>query len=267
MKKMTVRRKLAIASWSSPREGNIYGKLTLDATEVMKYLEEKKEQTGSKVTITHFVGRVVGEALKRAPSLNGRIRFGRYIPHETVDVTFLVVLEGGSNLAKAKIDNTDQKSVEEIAGELKALAEKLRKGKDDDFNKSNNLLKMLPTWLIRPMVWFTGFLTSSLGIGAKPLGLEAYPFGSCIITSVGMLGIDEGWAPPTPFARVPLYVLIGALRDQPAVVDGELVIQPQVTLCATLDHRFVDGFQAATLANTVREFFANPWKLDEENQA
>ena len=92
----------------------------------------------------------MGEALKRAPSLNGRIRFGRYIPHETVDVTFLVVLEGGSNLAKAKIDNTDQKSVEEIAGELKALAEKLRKGKDDDFNKSNNLcpIKLTLSWQI-----------------------------------------------------------------------------------------------------------------------
>lgn len=28
-----LRRKLAIATWASPREGNIYGKLTVDATE------------------------------------------------------------------------------------------------------------------------------------------------------------------------------------------------------------------------------------------
>ena len=33
------------------------------------------------------------------------------------------------------------------------------------------------------------------------LGLEAFPFGSAVITSVGMMGLDEGFAPPTPFAR------------------------------------------------------------------
>jgi pyruvate dehydrogenase E2 component (dihydrolipoamide acetyltransferase) len=82
-----------------------------------------------------------------------------------------------------------------------------------------------------------------------------------------MLGIDEGFAPPTPFARVPLYVLLGAIREQPAVVDGEIVIQPQMTLTATVDHRFVDGYQAAVLANTVRDLFANPWQLDEAKHA
>ena len=40
------RRKLAIASWSAPREGNIYGKLTLDATEALAYIEWLRAKTG-----------------------------------------------------------------------------------------------------------------------------------------------------------------------------------------------------------------------------
>lgn len=267
MAKMSTRRKLAIATWSAPREGNIYGKITLDATEVLKYMDHLRETTGEKITITHFVGKAVAMALQKEPTLNGYIRFGRYIPHDTVDVTYLVVLEGGKDLAKVKVPQADQKSVSEIAGVLRDHAGKLRKGKDDEFEKSKGPLKMLPTWLIRPMAWFTGWLTASLGIGVKALGLEPFPFGSCIITSVGMLGIDEGFAPPTPFARVPLYVLLGAIREQPAVVDGEIVIQPQMTLTATVDHRFVDGYQAAVLANTVRDLFANPWQLDEAKHA
>src|SRR5689334_22465127 len=108
MPKMSTRRKLAIATWSSPREGNIYGKLTLDATEALAYLEHVRQTTGEKATITHLVGKAVGEALKQAPTLNGYIRLGAYVQHQTVDVSFLVALEEGANLAKAKVCDADK---------------------------------------------------------------------------------------------------------------------------------------------------------------
>ena len=41
-----------------------------------------------------------------------------------------------ANLAKAKVDNIDKKSVSEIAAELRALAVRLRAGKDDEFKKT-----------------------------------------------------------------------------------------------------------------------------------
>jgi pyruvate/2-oxoglutarate dehydrogenase complex dihydrolipoamide acyltransferase (E2) component len=262
MSKMSTRRKLAIATWSDPREGNIYGKLTLDATEALLYLDRLKRSSGEKVTFTHLIGKCIGEALKRAPTLNGYLRLGSYIPHATVDIAYLVALEEGANLAKAKVCDVDKKSVSDIARELRLLAEKLHKGKDEQFAKSQGLVKSLPTWLLRPLLWFTGLLTSSFGISMPALGLESFPFGACVITSVGMFGLDEGYAPPTPFARVPVYVLIGALRDAPAVVDGALAIRKQLTLTATLDHRFIDGFQGGVLAKVVRELFESPWKLD-----
>ncbi|MEM1007570.1 MAG: 2-oxo acid dehydrogenase subunit E2, partial [Myxococcota bacterium] len=131
--------------------------------------------------------------------------------------------------------------------------------------KNNSLLHILPTWLIRPLVNVIGYLTSAVGVEFKPLGLERFPFGSCIITSVGMFGLDEGWAPPTPFARVPLYVLVGAVREHPAVVDGELVVRPQMTISATVDHRFVDGFQVGVMTKVIKRTLENPWLLEEES--
>ncbi|MCB9741633.1 MAG: 2-oxo acid dehydrogenase subunit E2 [Alphaproteobacteria bacterium] len=260
---MTPRRKLSIASWSAPSEGNIYGKLTVDATAVLDYIEQVRETTGEKVTITHIVGCAIGRALAAAPGLNGRILFGRFLPFETVDIAYLVVLEGGHNLAKAKIHDADKKEPSHIAAELRELAERLRKGKDENFEKGQGPLKLLPTWIIRPLVWATGWLTGALGIELRALGLERFPFGACVITSVGMLGIDEGFAPPTPWARAPAYVLIGAIKEEPAVVDGALVVRPQLTLCATIDHRFVDGFQIGIMARELRAVFANPWSLHE----
>ncbi len=257
---MSVRRKLAIASWSAPREGNIYGKLTLDATQAVAYLDWVRATTGEKVTITHLVGKAVGMALAKAPALNGYLRLGSYIPHETVDIAFLVVLEEGENLAKAKIANIDRKSLGDVGRELRELAERLRKGKDDNFNKSMGPVKLLPTWLLKPILSITGFLASSLGLSIPMLGVERFPFGSCVVTSVGMFGLDEGYAPPTPFARVPVYVLVGALKDAPAVVNGQLVVRKQLVITATVDHRFMDGYQGGVLAKVVREVLENPWR-------
>jgi pyruvate dehydrogenase E2 component (dihydrolipoamide acetyltransferase) len=262
MAKMTTRRKLAIASWRAPHEPNIYGKLTVDAGPALKYIDDARRKSGEKITMTHFVGKATAEALKQTPSLNGRILFGKYRPHKTVDIAFLVSFEEGRDLAKAKVDNVDRKTIVEIARELRERSERLRGGRDVDFEKSTRLLRILPTWIIRPLVAAIGWLTGALGIQMKAFGLERFPFGSAIVTSVGMFGLDEGFVPPTPFARVPVYVLIGAVRDRPAVVDGKVVVQPQLTLTATIDHRFVDGFQGGTLAKVVRGIFEDPWSLD-----
>ncbi len=259
---MTPRRKLSIASRSRPTEGNIYGRMQVDVTQAQRYLRHLRETTGHKVTITHLVGKATGMAMAQAPGLNGRLLFGRYIPHDFVAVTYLVVLDGGKNLAKVKIDDMHLKSLEQVAQELRDLATKLREGKDEDFKKSQGPLGLLPTWIIRPMVHWTGWLTASLGLGFKAFGLEAYPFGSAVVTSVGMFGVDEAFAPQTPWARVPVWVLVGAIRPMPWVVDDEIAIRPIMSINATLDHRFIDGKKAGILATMVRDLVEHPWKMD-----
>lgn len=257
-----LRRKLAIASWSAPREGTIHGKLTVDADEALAWLAATREATGERVTVTHLVGAGVARALAVEPSLNGTIRFGRFVPHDTVDLTFLVAMPDGSDLAKARIDHVDRRHPADVARELRERVERLRTGTDDDWERSKAAIRWMPTWLLRRVVWVTGWLASSLGVSIPALGVERFAFGSAVITNVGMFGVDEAYVPPTPFARVPLWVLIGAVREVPTVRDGQVVATNRVTLTVTIDHRFIDGFQAGTLAAEFRRVFADPWSLD-----
>jgi pyruvate/2-oxoglutarate dehydrogenase complex dihydrolipoamide acyltransferase (E2) component len=259
MKTMSTRRKLAIATWGPPTEGNIYGRLALDTEEVERYLAWLRLTTGEKVTLTAFVGACVARGLAATPSLNGRIWLGRYIPHQTVAISFLVALEEGGDLGKAKLERADEKGPLGIARELRERATTLQQGKDEAYNKSKGVIRLLPTWLLRPMLRWVGWLGGCGGFSIPALGVEPFPFGTAIITSIGMLGIDEGLVPPTPFAHVPLYVCVGAQRRVPAEHDGELVLRPQVVITATIEHRFVDGYQLATLTKLMRELFANPW--------
>ena len=61
---------------------------------------------------------------------------------------------------------------------------------------------------------------------------------------------------------MPVLVVIGAMRDAPLVVEGEVVIRSQLTITATIDHRFMDGYQGGVLAKTVRQCFVAPWSLE-----
>lgn len=258
--RMSARRRIAIASYRPPREGVIHGAMTLDCTQVLSYLEARRELHGQRVTMTAFIGAVTGRALRAEPTLRGRIHLGRYIPSEQVDVAFLVQVAGGDNLAQVLVRDIDKLSPAEVSQQLAERAEAVRTGKDENFEKSIRITKNMPTPLLRRVLSFGGFMTSGLGIPFA--GQPAFPFGSAVVTSIGMLGVDEAFVPPTPFLRVPLYVAVGAVRDTVFAVDGQPVVRPGIRVTATLDHRFVDGYQAATISEQVRKYFADPWSFD-----
>lgn len=256
---MSTRRRMTIATWKPPREGVIHGMITLDATEVLKYLDRAREATGEKVTITSFVGAAVGKALALEPTLNGYIAFGKYYQYDDVSVSFLVQVDGGKQLAQVLVKDIDTMTPADVAAKLQGGASHIRTGKDENFKKSAGIASKVPTWMLRRIFNLAGFMTVARGksFGGQP----PYPFGSCIITSVGMLGVDVAFVPPTPFARVPLYVAVGAIRDMVFAIDGKPEVRKGITITATMDHRFVDGFQAATVAKAFTNFFEDPDSL------
>jgi pyruvate/2-oxoglutarate dehydrogenase complex dihydrolipoamide acyltransferase (E2) component len=258
--RQSTRRKMMIASWDAPSHPEIYGGLKIESSLASQWARQKSEESGVRISMTHMAIKAVGVALRCTPSLNGKIVFDKFVPHESVDIGCLVALDGGKQLAKVKICDADKKSVVEIAEELKTRAGRLRKGEDEEFKKSLQAMKLMPTFVLRYVLKFTAFLAGTLGFDFPAIGAERSPFGSCVLTSIGMLGLEEAYVPFTPFATVPLTVMIGQAKLRPAVDEstGEIVARESLNITATLDHRFVDGSQAGVLAKMVREPFAKP---------
>jgi pyruvate dehydrogenase E2 component (dihydrolipoamide acetyltransferase) len=260
---MTLRRKLAIATWDAPREGNIYGKLVLDARPALEYIERRRAETGVKLTLTHIATRALSLALRDASGLNGYISRGRFLKHETVDLSVIVAINGGENLSAVKLERADEMSISEIAETLNERVNRVRVGDDESFKQNMMVAKRTPWFLLKPLLKFVGWLSTTLGWSIPAFGVRAFPFGAGILTNVGVFGVDEAYVPPTPFAGVPLYLLLGVTRDAPYVDEGEVKVRQEITLTATMDHRFVDGAQAAQLARCLREVFADPERFDE----
>ena len=255
---MKLRRKIAIATWDAPREGNIYGKLVVDARPALAYIQKLRAEHDVHVTLTHIVTRALALTLNSSTGLNGYISLGRFVEHPSVDLSVIVALDGGENLSMVKLSGVDQLSITQIATLLNRRVAEIRSGQDQSVKQNMSTAKWVPWYLLKPLLKLIGWVSTSLGWSIPAFGIKAFPFGAGIITNVGVFGVDEAYVPPTTFAGVPLYLLVGVVRDAPYVEEGEVQIRKEVTLTATLDHRFVDGAQAATLAKHLRAVFADP---------
>ena len=252
-------RRIAAASWRPPQDPTILGSLTLDARPVTATIAKLREQTGVRVTVTHIVGRAVARALGECPEINGRLVGTRFYQRDSVDVFFQIVAEEGADLSGAKIENADHKSTWEIAKELQARAEAVRAKKDAQFEKTKKTARSLPGPFLRLGLRFAHWCDVH---GIALPGVPRDPFGSAMVTNVGMFGIDVGYAPLFPVGGPPIVVLVGAVSDEAACVDGQVIARPTLRLHATFDHRFVDGYHAGVLARAMRRLLEDPAQLD-----
>lgn len=257
-KRVSTWRKIAMAAWGAPNDPTCYGTLTLDATAALAYLALVRESTGQKATVTHLVGRALALAIRDTPEINGRIVGRRLMMRNTVDIFYQVVMDDGKELSGAKIERVDGKDVHEIARELADKADRIRKRRDPQFEQSKSTVERLPGFLLRPTLRLVSYLTNDRGWSFPSMKLPADQFGSAMVTSVGMFGIDVGYAPIFPLANTPLLILVGEVAERPIVVDGQIVARPIVNLNVSFDHRFIDGFHAGRMSRSVRRYFAAP---------
>lgn len=254
-------RRIASAMWSPPDDPQIFGSLDIDARPI-RALIARAALAGHHVTPTHVVGRAVAHALFRVPELNGHIAFGRNRPHPTADVFFIASIGKGNDLSGVKIRDVGGKSVTEVADELRERSQLLKSGNDKAFARSKRATDALPALLLRPMLKAAAFLTETLDLDLASLGLPRQPFGSAMVTSVGMFGLPHGFAPLAWMYGVPLLVLVGELTEKAIVVDGRIEAREVLPITATIDHRYVDGAQIARAMNAFREYLAAPQELE-----
>ena len=252
-------RRMAAAMWSSPNDPTIYGSMDLDVTDTLEWLAAERARTGKKLSITHVVSRAVAQAFANNPSLNAKVRFwGKLERRTSVDLFVSVATDGGKDLSGARIDGADALSVEGWADAIAARAGGIRQGRDEKFEKSRGLFKALPWFLLRPVLRLIDLMSNELHLHLPSQGMPRDPFGTAVITNVGMFGIDTAFAPFVPMGRCPMLLLVTEVKDRPWVVDGRLEVRKVVRLCATFDHRIIDGHSAGVLAREIRGLIEQP---------
>jgi len=79
------------------------------------------------------------------------------------------------------------------------------------------------------------------------------------VTNFGAIGGEYA----TPIINYPETAILGLgeIKERPMVVDGEVVPRDVMTISLSVDHRVVDGADAARFANTLKEYLEDPTLL------
>ena len=259
-RRTSARRRIAVATWRAPKESRLHARMAVDATALLAYCRERTSSSGVRVSPGVVVGVAFQRAVEQVPAFHTRVVLGRIVPFDSHDVAFAVDIGDGDDLAPTKVQQVDRKNVVDVARELEEGAARLRARRDRPHTTATGIAHTLPWFALRPVLATASLLNGGFGVPA--FGQPAHPLGSLFITNIGSFGLDEGYVAPLPFARVPLYVCVGAVADAPMAVDGEVVVRPRMVMTATADHRLVDGAHAAKVARLVRASLADPQTLD-----
>ena len=198
-----------------------------DATELVKLRTAAKEiaaKRGIKLTYLPFILKAMVAALKQHPNLNSTVddEKNELIIHHTYNISLSVQTEDGLTVPVVK--NVEQKTVFELAAEIADIVDRARKKKltMDDFKGS------------------TITLTNAGSIG----GLFATPIIN--YPEVAILGFNK-------IARKPVVKVIGG-RER-------IVVRDWTYFSISLDHRMVDGADAAEFMKTFISYIENPAML------
>lgn len=83
--------------------------------------------------------------------------------------------------------------------------------------------------------------------------------GTFTVTNLGSFGIEQFNAIINPPQSAILAIC--AIKEQPVVVNKEIVVRPMMNLCLTFDHRVIDGAPAAAYVARLKELLEMPYLI------
>ena len=146
----------------------------------------------------------------------------------------------------------------DVADELCQRATQMKSGDDPKFARSKRTIASMPRRLLRPSMRFSAEVAGDRNRDIKALGVKKSPFGSAMVTSLGMFGIPQGFAPLASFYKMPLLVLVGEITDKPVAIDGRVGVRPIMPLTATIDRRYADGSHISQLIKPFSAYLKDP---------
>lgn len=275
-------RRLALVTWDAPRDPTAYGIMDLDCENALAYIAKTRAESGEKVTMTTLIGKCIAMGIAEHPETNAYVSRGNIVVRDTVDIFYQVsffdedtkkpTAEAGekslvkpaerksknANLAGAKIIEVNEKSVVEVSRELRERAEAIRGRGDGDTARAAKALARVPQRFIGVAARFGAYASYDLGWNLSKFGIPFDAFGSCMVTNVGVFGIELAFAPLVDMSRVPIVLTVGAIRDAPSVFEGRIEIRKRLSLGIAFDHRIMDGFHAGKMAKKFTALFADP---------
>jgi pyruvate/2-oxoglutarate dehydrogenase complex dihydrolipoamide acyltransferase (E2) component len=238
----------------------------INVTKALAYIKElNASQSEVKVTMTHLLGHALAWGLYKMRRDVGRLRFGYFAHSKEIGLTTLVDVEGGADLVPVTLWDAHKITVVEFAKQCSAKVMLAKNKKDESHNKSTASASFVPSFLLQPAILMLSYINISLGIPLPQLGLKKNSMGHFILTNIGTLGMQQGFAPLCPPMRTMGLACVGRIQKKAVVIDEQIVIQDMVNCTQTGDHRFGDAAIFMPLHKLFRGYMTDPANFKHED--
>jgi pyruvate dehydrogenase E2 component (dihydrolipoamide acetyltransferase) len=212
----TIAKRLAESTGPIP---HFYLTVDLDVTNLLALRSQLNEIHGAKISLNDFILRAAALALRHHPNVNASWGDEAISQHGGVHIGVAVSTPEG--LITPIVRDADQKSVIDIAAEVRALAEKAK-------NR-----KLLP---------------------------NEYQGSTFTISNLGAWGVEEFTAIINP-PNVAILAIGAAGPQAVVNAERQVVIRDRMKVTMSCDHRVVDGVAGAEYLKTLRQYIEQPLRL------
>ena len=253
--------------WPKRTDCEVYINDTIDATELLKYLERKNaEHPDYKTTIFHAAITGMARMVKERPLMNRFIQGYRIYERDEITISFVAKrrFADGADEALMVLVPRDEDNLDTISRRIVGNVRQTRKSETstDGVDKLLDNLAKLPRLLLMVIVRVVRWL-DFWGINPKAL-TEGDPNYTTILTSnLGSIKTPSVYHHLNNYGTNSIMITVGTLhKDEILMPDGTREIRDVVDYGATLDERIADGFYFARSMKLIKHIFAHPELLD-----
>ena len=239
------------------------------------YFEQKLDLSRTQVWLKERNGRLFHLILHAlAATLHDRERLNRFTvgrrtyQRDGVYLSFAAKKAMADDAPLATVKRRFEKGESFTALET-ALGGEITEAKSDKkshIDKELSILLALPGFLLAFLI---GAMKRLYAWGLAPRSLvDTDPmYASAFVANLGSMKIDAAYHHLYEHGNCPLFVTIGQVTETPAVVDGQLVSRPTLTLRYSFDERVEDGLYAARSLKLLAERVEDPASWIDETRA
>lgn len=135
------------------------------------------------------------------------------------------------------------KSIREIAEFFFNEAGAAKSGKHKEYNKASAPFNFLPSSVLQHVLIFAGWFSGTLGLNLKPLSINADKMGHVVLSNIGQLKFQQGFAPLVPFMPLCFIQSLNTIELRACVdqATGELEVRECMNVVTINDSRFLDA--------------------------
>ena len=240
---------------------------TIDATELLRYLEEKNAQHPDyKTTIFHAAVTAMARMVRERPLMNRFIQGYRMYERNEISISFVVKRRFADGAEESlmvlfpKDDDTLDTISRKIVGDVKETrkSEHSTGGVDALLDGFAALPRPVLIVAIRIIRWLDFW-----GINPKVLTEGDPNYTTILCSNLGSIKTPAVYHHLNNYGTNSVMITIGTLHKEEIVMpDGTRQIRDVVDYGATLDERIADGFYFARSMKLIKHVFAHPELLD-----